>query len=309
MRLIIISGHSGSGKSTALHVLEDAGFTCVDNLPASLLPALVKNVENLPATGEQKYAISIDARNNWQDLKDFPEIIRSDPQLGMKCEVIFLDARTSVLIQRFSETRRRHPLSNKSTDLQAAIEKERRLLEPIADMADLTIDTSNLSLHDLRDLIKRQVADNSGTGMAVLFESFGFKYGVPVDAEILFDARCLPNPYWKPHLRNFTGLDKPVAEFLEQQHLVPEMLKDITAYLDKWLPHFEANNRSYITVAIGCTGGQHRSVYMIEQLYKHFASILPNVQVRHRELKGNGPSAEPTVASQQAEASNATDAK
>jgi len=273
MRLIIISGHSGSGKSTALHVLEDAGFTCVDNLPASLLPELVKHVEQVSGGGEQKYA------------KQLPQILRGDSALATKCEVVFLDARTAVLIQRFSETRRRHPLSDADTDLQGAIQKERALLEPIADLADLTIDTSNLNLHDLRDLIKVRLAQNEGTGMAVLFQSFGFKHGVPVDAEMLFDVRCLPNPYWKPHLRPLTGLDQQVADFLQQQPEVPEMLKDITDYLSKWLPRFEANNRSYITVAIGCTGGQHRSPYLAEALYRHFSTSHDNVQVRHRELQ------------------------
>jgi UPF0042 nucleotide-binding protein len=285
MRLVVISGHSGSGKSTALHVLEDAGFTCVDNLPASLLPQLVTHIESMSPGSKQKFAISIDARNTWQDLKQFPQIINSDETLGLKCEVVFLDARNSVLIQRFSETRRKHPLSDRTTDLQKAIQIERTLLEPIANIADLVIDTSNLSLHELRDLIKTRVAGNEGSGMSILFESFGFKYGVPVDAEIVFDVRCLPNPYWKPHLRAFNGLEKPVVEFLQDQPEVVEMEDDIKHYLTRWLPRFAANNRSYITIAIGCTGGQHRSVYLCDRLFKHFSEVHDAVQVRHRELK------------------------
>lgn len=285
MRLIVISGHSGSGKSTALHVLEDAGFTCVDNLPASLLPQLVNHIESMSPGSKQKFAISIDARNTWQDLKQFPQIINSDETLGLKCEVVFLDARNSVLIQRFSETRRKHPLSDRATDLQKAIQIERTLLEPIANIANLVIDTSNLSLHELRDLVKTRVAGNEGPGMSILFESFGFKYGVPVDAEIVFDIRCLPNPYWKPHLRAYNGLDEPVIEFLRDQNEVLEMEDDIKQYLTRWLPRFAANNRSYITIGIGCTGGQHRSVYFCDRLFKHFSELYDSVQVRHRELK------------------------
>lgn len=285
MRLVVISGHSGSGKSTALHVLEDAGFTCVDNLPASLLPQLVNHIESMSPESKQKFAISIDARNTWQDLKQFPQIINSDETLGLKCEVVFLDARNSVLIQRFSETRRKHPLSDRATDLQKAIQIERTLLEPIANIADLVIDTSNLSLHELRDLVKTRVAGNEGPGMSILFESFGFKHGLPVDAEIVFDVRCLPNPYWKPHLRAYNGLDEPVIEFLGDQAEVLEMEDDIKRYLTRWLPRFAANNRSYITIGIGCTGGQHRSVYLCDRLFRHFSELYDSVQVRHRELK------------------------
>ncbi len=284
MRLVVISGHSGSGKSTALHVLEDAGFSCIDNLPASLLPQLVEHINSLNDSAKQNFAISIDARNTWQDLSQFPQILKSNANLGLQCEVIFLDARNSVLIQRFSETRRKHPLSDSNTDLQKAIQLERERLEPIADMANLVIDTSSLSLHELRDLVKTRVAKHQGSGMSILFESFGFKFGVPVDAEMVYDVRCLPNPYWKPHLRNYTGLDQPVMDFLSSQEEVREMQADITDYLTRWLPRFAANNRSYITVGIGCTGGQHRSVYLSSQLYEHFSTQFDNVQVRHREL-------------------------
>ena len=284
MRLVIISGRSGSGKSTALHVLEDVGFNCIDNFPASLLPNLVEDVKDRQEPEEQRYAISIDARNAWQNLQQFPKLIREAQLPNLQCEVIFLDARTPTLIQRFSETRRKHPLSDANTDLREAIAQEQQLLEPIADSASLVIDTSNLSLHELRDLIKKRVVGNAGPGMAVLFQSFGFKHGVPVDADLVFDVRCLPNPYWKPHLRSQSGKDAGVIEFMEQQPEAAEMFDDIRQYLERWLPRFEANNRSYITIAIGCTGGQHRSVFLSERLLQHFSEHNSNVQVRHREL-------------------------
>lgn len=287
MRLVVISGHSGSGKSTALHVLEDTGFTCIDNLPASLLPDLVRHVEALGPQNqsEQRFAVSIDARNPSQDLSQFPLIIQKFESLGIKCEVIFLDARNSILLQRFSETRRKHPLSDANTDLQNAIQLERSMLEPIADIADLVIDTSNLNLHELRDLVKTRVIGSDAHSMSILFESFGFKHGLPVDAELVYDVRCLPNPYWKPALRPHTGLEQPVIDYLGEQPEVNKMIEDIQHFLIDWLPCFEANNRSYITIAVGCTGGQHRSVYVVHQLFNYFRNKYPNVQVRHRELK------------------------
>lgn len=283
MRLVVISGRSGSGKSTALHVLEDVGFTCIDNLPASLLPSLVQQLDQHPQS--QSFAVSIDARNTWKDLQDFPELLSQAKIPGLKCEILFLDARSPVLIQRFSETRRKHPLSGQTTDLKEAIALERKFLEPIANSADLTIDTSNLSLHQLRDLVKQRIVGNTGPGMALMFQSFGFKRGIPVDVDVVFDVRCLPNPYWKPHLRNFSGQDKEVVEFLEGHDDVNEMYEDIAAYLRRWLPRFSASNRSYFTVALGCTGGHHRSVYLCERLYATFKDIHPNTQLRHRELE------------------------
>ncbi len=282
MRLVIISGRSGSGKSTALHVLEDVGFNCVDNLPASLLSALVQHLKQFPGT--QNFAVSIDARNTWEELEKFPELLRDASIPELECEVLFLDARSPKLIQRFSETRRKHPLSNDKTDLKSAIELERILLEPIADCADLVIDTTDISLHQLRDLVKQRILGNEAPGMAIQFQSFGFKYGIPVDVDLVFDARCLPNPYWKPHLRPFTGQDQPVIDFLASQSDVNDMFTDIHDFLVRWIPRFEANNRSYLTIAIGCTGGQHRSVYLSERLHHAFTQTRENVQVRHREL-------------------------
>ena len=283
MKLTIISGRSGSGKSTVLHILEDRGYYCIDNLPASLLPALADRISN-GDTHLSDIAVSIDARNISADLQQAPEIISELQARELSTEIIFLDANSQTLLKRFSESRRKHPLSNESTDLREAIDIESALLESISMMANLVIDTSNMSLHQLRDLMKNRLLESSETNMALLFESFGFKNGVPVDADLVYDVRCLPNPYWDTALRSLTGLDADVAKFLDSQDEVQEMVDDIRAYLEKWLPRYESNNRSYITVAVGCTGGQHRSVYMGEKLRRFFSSKIKNVQIRHRDL-------------------------
>ena len=283
MKLTIISGRSGSGKSTVLHILEDRGYYCIDNLPASLLPALADRISN-DNTHLSNIAVSIDARNISADLQQAPEIISELQARELSTEIIFLDANSQTLLKRFSESRRKHPLSNESTDLREAIDIESALLESISVMANLVIDTSNMSLHQLRDLVKNRLLENSETSMALLFESFGFKNGVPVDADLVYDVRCLPNPYWDTALRSLTGLDADVATFLNSQEEVREMVNDIRIYLEKWLPKYESNNRSYITVAVGCTGGQHRSVYIGEKLRKYFSSKIKNVQIRHRDL-------------------------
>lgn len=285
MRLVIISGRSGSGKSTALNVLEDVGFTCIDNLPALLLPSLIEQArEHAGSIWTENIAIGIDARNMLGKLEDLPPILEQLQEIGVACEVIFLDARSPVLIKRFSETRRKHPLSSETIDLKEAIALEGVLLEPLTDIANRKLDTSNLTLHQLRDVIKKHIVPNSQGEMSVLFESFGFKHGVPVDADFVFDVRCLPNPYWKVEIRNFTGNEQPVIEFLESQTEVAQMLADINGFLSRWIPSFQASNRSYLTIAIGCTGGHHRSVYIANQLGTFFGERLPNIQVRHREL-------------------------
>jgi len=283
MQLVIVSGLSGSGKTTALHVLEDVGYNCIDNLPISLLPALVTQI-HIHKDDQLKFAIGIDVRNAWQDLTMFPEMIGTLKEAKLAFHTIFLDSATSVLIQRFSETRRKHPLSDTNTSLAESIEAEQKLLEPIRDTADQIIDSSYLTLHELRDLIKTRVVGREESTMAILFESFGFKHGVPVNADLVFDARCLPNPHWKADLRPLTGQDKPVIDFLEKEKLVGEMLSDIKNYLGRWLPRYQENNRSYITIAVGCTGGQHRSVYLSEALQRHFLNQFADVQVRHRDI-------------------------
>lgn len=283
MKLVIISGRSGSGKSTALHLLEDEGYHCIDNMPASLIPELVRFLQQSPSPEHDKVALSIDARNAIKNLSGFAESLRHKPE-ALELEVIYLDANDQALIKRFSETRRRHPLSSRNTALAEAIQSEKTLLEPIANIASLTIDTSNMTLHELRSEIKNRLVQRQGSGLSILFQSFGFKRGLPSDADFAFDVRVLPNPHWDPQLRSLTGRDQPVIDFLDQQPEVDEMYNDIRAYLEKWLPHFESNNRSYVTIAIGCTGGQHRSVYMAERLARHFATRYTNVQFRNREI-------------------------
>ncbi|MBP8029553.1 MAG: RNase adapter RapZ [Pseudomonadales bacterium] len=282
MRLVVISGRSGSGKSTALHVLEDEGFYCIDNLPAGLLGPLVEQMQQEGYPTLKGIAVSIDARNTGRDLALFPAMLAKAREL-MDCEIIYLDARRSTLIKRFSETRRKHPLSNNDTDLTQAIDAEKDLLAPIADLASLTIDTSNLNLYQLRDLVLGRVARQANAEVSLLFLSFGYKHGIPVDADLVFDVRCLPNPYWKQELRAWTGRDQPVIEFLDAEPEVQAMLEDIRNFLQKWLPSFKQNRR-YLTVAIGCTGGQHRSVYLCEKLQQQFLQQYEYTQVRHREL-------------------------
>lgn len=283
MQLVIVSGLSGSGKTTALHVLEDVGYNCIDNLPVSLLPALVAQI-HIHKDDKLKFAIGIDVRNAWQDLTMFPQMINTLKEAHLAFHTIFLDSTSSVLIQRFSETRRKHPLSDSNTSLAESIAAEQKLLEPIRDTADQIIDSSHLTLHELRDLVKARVVGRQESTMAILFESFGFKHGLPVNADLVFDARCLPNPHWKADLRSLTGQDQPVIDFLKSEKAVGEMQRDIQDYLARWLPRYQANNRSYITIAIGCTGGQHRSVYLSEALQKYFAKEYSDVQVRHRDI-------------------------
>ncbi len=285
MELVIISGRSGSGKSTALHVLEDLGYYCIDNLPGGLLPALSREMSTGEQEENQKVAVSIDARNLPANLQQFPVMTKGLDQERINYKIIYLDADDQTILKRFSATRRKHPLSDDSISLEEAISTESVMLDPIATLADLKIDTTHLTMHQLRDIVKRRVALETGTMLVLLFESFGFKHGVPADADVVFDVRCLPNPYWDPTLRVYTGLHNRIISFLEQQPIVTEMFHDIILYLEKWLPQFEANNRSYMTVAIGCTGGQHRSVYLAERLKKHFMPNYLNVQVRHRELR------------------------
>lgn len=283
MKLTIISGRSGSGKSTVLHILEDRGYYCIDNLPASLLPALADRL-SAEDSDSANVAVSIDARNISSDLERAPELIRKLQERELPIEVIFLDANSQTLLKRFSESRRRHPLTTDQLGLREAIDKESELLEPISVLASLSIDTSTMSLHTLRDAVLSRMVESSDVGLSLLFQSFGYKNGVPVDADIVFDIRCLPNPYWDRALRALNGLDGPVIDFLEKQPEAQEMFDDIAAYLHKWLPQFDSNNRSYITVAVGCTGGQHRSVYMCEKLRESFSGSLKSVLVRHREL-------------------------
>lgn len=284
MKLVIISGRSGSGKSTALQALEDVGFYCIDNLPAKLLPDLINHMLEDDAQ-LTRIAACIDARNLSSNLEQLPDIWRQFKQhTQISVELLYLDASHETLLKRYSSTRRRHPMAEIVNNLPDAIEYERTLLEPIADLADLRIDTTLLSIYELRDSIKLRIAERSEQSLSLQFESFGFKHGVPMDVDMVFDMRILPNPFWIPELRKFTGRDQPVIDFLSKEKDVTEMIQDIQLYLSKWLPHFMQNNRSYVTVGIGCTGGQHRSVYVTEQLARHFKTHMDNVNIRHREL-------------------------
>jgi len=283
MKLVVISGSSGSGKSTALDLLEDLGFYCIDNLPVGLLQNLLDQIQ----TGQgqmNSVAVSIDARNIQADLANFSDIVNQLDRKQCQLEIIYLDAHTDTLLTRFSATRRKHPLTGPDVPLLEAIDREKDVLQHIADMADLTVDTTHLSMHQLRSMIKERVVQKQGGDMSLLFESFGFKHGIPKDSDLVFDVRCLPNPYWDPTLRQFTGQDPQIQAFLQDDEHVNAMFNDIQEFLRKWLPQFEANNRTYMTVSIGCTGGQHRSVYMAERLFAAYQDEFANVQLRHREL-------------------------
>lgn len=285
MKLLIISGLSGSGKSVALHTLEDIGFYCIDNLPMGLLATFARHLmEESHGRPPERVAIGIDARNHPDQLQRIGAILGELRAQDIECQIIFLQADEATLLKRFSETRRKHPLSGKDVSLADAIAQERELLNPIAQNANLFIDTSHTNVHQLRDLIQERVGSGKSRDLSLLFESFGFKHGVPGDADFVFDARCLPNPHWDPNLRPLTGRDEAVADFLDQHELALTMYEQIRDFLQFWLPHFKADNRSYLTVAIGCTGGQHRSVYLTERLAAWFRERHQNVALRHREL-------------------------
>lgn len=287
--LIIVSGLSGSGKSVALQSLEDIGYFCIDNLPAVLLPEFNSYLPDHTSGAEDELAgaaISIDSRNN-QFLAELDLILEELEQHGRSCRILFLDAEEQKLVRRYSETRRKHPLTDASTPLVEGIRREREVLQPLHDRAEKVIDTTDTTPHQLRGLVRDFAGGSSISGPLLLLESFGFKYGSPREADFVFDVRCLPNPHWEESLRALTGMDDAVAEFLEHQPMVVEMTEEIFSFLRKWLPGFESENRSYITVAIGCTGGQHRSVYICEQLVKRFRDREIKAQVRHRQLEEN----------------------
>ncbi|WED21526.1 RNase adapter RapZ [Vibrio sp. JC009] len=281
-RLIVVSGQSGAGKSVALRVLEDLGYYCVDNLPVNLLEQFIASVKE----SKQNVAVSIDIRN----LPNDPDTV--SPTLNKlkkhsDVTVMFLDATQETLLKRYSETRRIHPLSlnDEKLSLAQAVEKERLLLGSLKEEADLVLDSSNQSLHDLSETIRMRVLGRETKELVMVFESFGFKYGLPTDADYVFDVRFLPNPHWEPSLRPLTGLDQPIADFLSSHPSVPDFQSDIQAFVEKWLPMLEKNNRSYLTIAIGCTGGKHRSVYLTEQVGQYFKAQGKQVLIRHKSLE------------------------
>lgn len=288
MKLIIISGLSGSGKTVALHTLEDENYYCVDNLPLGLLPQLIDCITSRRLQLYEDIAVGIDARSNSEDLRKFNTIIKQiqqrDSQPEIEIEIIYLQAELDTLIKRFSDTRRKHPLTKKGLPLSEAIEVERNLLKDVATSANLYIDTTFTNIHELRSYIKERVVKRKQANLSLLFQSFGFKNGAPTDSDFVFDVRCLPNPHWEPSLRDLSGQDQEVIAFLQVQADVQEMLKHIKNYLNFVIPKFEKQNRYYLTVSIGCTGGQHRSVYITETLHNEFQGQLEHVSMHHREL-------------------------
>ena len=282
MQLIIVSGRSGSGKSAALHAMEDAGYCCIDNLPARFLPELIseKSLEQ-PSKG---FAVSIDVRNLGTDLKLVPELVKSIRTQVQSCRILFLDASTDTLVRRFNETRRKHPLSDGNRTLAEALSMETELLREISEVADSTVITDKLTHYDLQQILRSSLGLDTEKGSQLLIQSFGYKYGIPASADYLFDVRTLPNPHWVPELRALSGLDTPVIDYLESKEQVANMYQSLETFLDRWIPEIFAGSRSYLCVAVGCTGGKHRSVFMTERLYRHFQQSFDNVQVRHREL-------------------------
>jgi UPF0042 nucleotide-binding protein len=284
MKLVIVTGLSGSGKSIALNTLEDLGFFCIDNLPVPLLEALAEQLMAERDPNLARTAVGIDARSRADALARVPSLVKGLRKRGIQCEVLFLEADDATLIKRYSETRRRHPLTGEEVSLAEAIRREREILSVMRSLADLQVDTTATTLHQLRDLVRTRLSGRGQAQVSVLLQSFGFKHGVPRDADFVFDVRCLPNPHWRPELRPLTGRETEVAGFLEDHQDVVEMRRFLEDFLDRWIPCFEADGRSYLTVAVGCTGGQHRSVYMVEALSRHLAGSGRPVMTRHREL-------------------------
>jgi UPF0042 nucleotide-binding protein len=284
MRLVIVSGLSGSGKSVALNMLEDLGWFCIDNIPAGLLQGLVSHALQDEEPMYRRLAVGLDARNRPGDIEAVPQLMADLRSSGIRCEEIYLHAESDALLRRFAETRRRHPLSNEKTGLVEAIDAERALLLPLADAADLIVDTTTMSVHRLREIVRQRVEERRASRLSVMFESFGYKNGIPGDADFVFDTRTLPNPYWEAALKPLTGRDPPVREFLDSSPGVQRLFEDIARFVEARIPEYESNNRGYLTVAIGCTGGQHRSVYMADRLAAHFSTRYPQVLVRHSAI-------------------------
>ena len=286
MRLVIITGMSGSGKSAALNMLEDLDYYCMDNIPAAMLSSVIPVVtQSTIGRAVTNIAVGLDARNAPEELDAMPVFVRQLRETGAQCDILFLQTEDEVLLKRYRETRRRHPMSAEGLSLRESIEHERKLLQPLLNLAELIVDTSHLTIYELRDIIAQRIAKREARKLSLLIESFGFKHGIPADSDFVFDLRCLPNPYWEPHLRSLTGKDHKVVEFLDASELVQTMFADVHAFMTAWIPRYVSFNRSYLTIAIGCTGGQHRSVYMVEKLAAALKTEHPQVHVRHNELR------------------------
>ncbi|MGH8121085.1 MAG: RNase adapter RapZ [Gammaproteobacteria bacterium] len=283
-RLVIISGLSGAGKTIALNTLEDLGFYCIDNLPVSLLKEFALQVKHDVIKDTPEIAIGIDARSPASAIARLPEVIAELRNKGLRTELVFIEANDEILTRRYSETRRKHPLSSRAVSLTAAINKERRVMGELSELADTRIDTSYTLMYELRELVRKRIAKHRVSSLSVQFTSFGYKHGIPRDADFVFDARCLPNPYWKKNLRGLTGRDKAVIKFLSGQKQVGKMANHIKSFLAAWIPLFEADNRSYLCIAVGCTGGHHRSVYIVERLSEYFRKEGKHVIINHRDI-------------------------
>ncbi|WEN14705.1 RNase adapter RapZ [Rhodanobacter sp. AS-Z3] len=284
IHLIVLTGMSGGGKTVALRTLEDLEFYCVDNLPSVLLPQLVSAATSGDRRGRpRRIAVGVDVRNTGEDFQHMPQVLSELAGAGVQVHLVFLDCRDEVLIKRYSETRRRHPLAIRDMSLADAIAVERRLLRPLMAIAEKVIDSSELNVHQLRRLVATGYAEST-EGLTLMFQSFAFKRGLPLDADFVFDARCLPNPHWQAHLRPLSGKDEPVRQYLAAQPLVDEFFADTARWLDAWLPRFEQDDRSYVTISIGCTGGRHRSVYLVEKLAAYYRDSREGVLTFHREL-------------------------
>ncbi len=285
MRLVIVSGLSGAGKTVALKQYEDLGYYCIDNLPLDLVQPLIAHALSHADARYRMLAVGIDARADAREIERFPVLLDALRSQKVDVHVLFLTADDAAILRRYNETRRRHPLSGPEVSLLEAIQFERRLLKPIADLADVPMDTSNMNLHELRTAIDARLPEAGVGRLSVLFLSFGYKNGSPDGADFIFDVRCLPNPHWVPALRRLSGRDTEVAQYLAGNVEVEAMHADIHGFLERWLPAFQAQDRAYVTVALGCTGGQHRSVYLIERLAKAFAGRFDHIVVKHRELE------------------------
>lgn len=284
MRLVIVSGLSGAGKTVALKQYEDLGYYCIDNIPLDLVQPLLAHAVANPGPRYSLLAVGLDARCDPREIEHFPAVLDALRAQRIDVRVLFLTAEDSVILRRYNETRRRHPLSSPEISLLDAIRLERKLLKPVADLADVPLDTSHMNLHELRAAIGVRLPEVGAGKLALLLLSFGFKNGSPEGADFVFDVRCLPNPHWVPELRQLSGRDEAVIDYLDTHTVVLELFTDIKRFLERWLPAFQAQDRAYITVAVGCTGGQHRSVYLVEKLAPVFRERYEQVVVRHREL-------------------------
>ncbi|MGV6816267.1 MAG: RNase adapter RapZ [Thiotrichales bacterium] len=286
MKIFIVSGLSGSGKSIALNAFEDEGHYCIDNLPIQLLLPTVKELAQNPSGLFDKVALGIDARSGHEQLKNIDRTLKEIEAISLDLSLIYLQASEDVLVKRYGETRRKHPLTHQGRSLVDAIREEQKLLQPVASRADLAIDSSRLNVHELTLLIKtRTQVDLRAGNVSIMVQSFGFRHGVPLDSDFVFDLRCLPNPHWIKDLRPLTGKEEPIVHYLEQHEEVEQMFDSIRDFFDVWIPQIKSSNRSYITISVGCTGGRHRSVYMAERLYAHLRTTEGNaVLLKHREI-------------------------